>query len=67
MKQYIWSGICYIVTGVTILLSQTVFRLLVGHVITKTSDAVPLLGRSKWNKKHSRIYTVKIKPKKLMK
>lgn len=46
MRQYIWSRICYIVTGVTILLSQTVFRLLVGHVITKTSDAVPLLGRS---------------------
>lgn len=51
MKQYIWSRICYIVTGVTILLSQTVFRLLVGHVITKTSDAVPLLGRSKWKTK----------------
>lgn len=31
--------------GVTILLSQTVFRLLVGHVIIKTSDAVPILGR----------------------
>lgn len=31
--------------GVTILLSQTVFRLLVGHVMIKTSDAVPILGR----------------------
>ena len=32
------------VTGVTILLSQTVFSLLVAHVITQTSDAVPLIG-----------------------
>ncbi|XP_057665308.1 neuronal acetylcholine receptor subunit alpha-7 isoform X3 [Diorhabda carinulata] len=30
--------------GVTILLSQTVFSLLVAHVITQTSDAVPLIG-----------------------
>ncbi|CAK1540327.1 unnamed protein product [Leptosia nina] len=30
--------------GVTILLSQTVFSLLVGHVITKTSEAIPLIG-----------------------
>uniref|UniRef100_A0A2H1VA51 SFRICE_022884 n=1 Tax=Spodoptera frugiperda TaxID=7108 RepID=A0A2H1VA51_SPOFR len=29
--------------GVTILLSQTVFSLLVGHVITKTSEAIPLI------------------------
>lgn len=32
------------VAGVTILLSQTVFSLLVAHVITQTSDAVPLIG-----------------------
>lgn len=37
--------ILFVVPGVTILLSQTVFSLLVGHVITKTSEAVPLLGR----------------------
>lgn len=36
-----------IFAGVTILLSQTVFSLLVGNVITKTSEAVPLLGTSK--------------------
>lgn len=30
--------------GVTILLSQTVFSLLVANVITKTSEAVPLIG-----------------------
>lgn len=30
---------------VTILLSQTVFSLLVANHITKTSEAVPLLGR----------------------
>lgn len=35
-----------IFAGVTILLSQTVFSLLVGNVITKTSEAVPLLGIS---------------------
>ncbi|KAJ8985839.1 hypothetical protein NQ317_006210 [Molorchus minor] len=34
------------VAGVTILLSQTVFSLLVAHVITQTSDAVPLIGNS---------------------
>lgn len=32
------------VTGVTILLSQTVFSLLVAQVITKSSEAVPLIG-----------------------
>lgn len=32
------------VAGVTILLSQTVFSLLVAHVLTKSSEAVPLIG-----------------------
>lgn len=32
------------VAGVTILLSQTVFSLLVAHVLTRTSEAVPLIG-----------------------
>lgn len=32
-------------TEVTILLSQTVFSLLVANHITKTSEAIPLLGR----------------------
>lgn len=35
---------------VTILLSQTVFSLLVSNHITKTSDAVPLLGRKQKTK-----------------
>lgn len=35
------------IPGATILVSQTVFSLLVGRVITKTSEAVPLLGRNK--------------------
>ena len=34
----------YDVAGVTILLSQTVFSLLVAHVVTRTSEAVPLIG-----------------------
>jgi hypothetical protein len=34
----------YDVAGVTILLSQTVFSLLVAHVLTRTSEAVPLIG-----------------------
>lgn len=34
----------YNVPGVTILLSQTVFSLLVNHVLTRTSEAVPLIG-----------------------
>lgn len=32
------------VAGVTILLSQTVFSLLVANVLTRTSEAVPLIG-----------------------
>lgn len=32
------------VAGVTILLSQTVFSLLVAHVLTQSSEAVPLIG-----------------------
>ncbi|GBP77221.1 Neuronal acetylcholine receptor subunit alpha-7 [Eumeta japonica] len=41
-----FSFIAYLLifAGVTILLSQTVFSLLVGHVITKTSEAIPLIG-----------------------
>lgn len=39
------AGVCvYDVAGVTILLSQTVFSLLVAHVLTRTSEAVPLIG-----------------------
>lgn len=37
-------GCVYVVPGVTILLSQTVFSLLVAHVLTRTSEAVPLIG-----------------------
>lgn len=46
-KFTLWTSIKTnpkIFAGVTILLSQTVFSLLVGNVITKTSEAVPLLG-----------------------
>lgn len=32
------------VAGVTILLSQTVFSLLVANVLTRSSEAVPLIG-----------------------
>ncbi|EFN70264.1 hypothetical protein EAG_11933 [Camponotus floridanus] len=35
---------CIAADGVTILLSQTVFSLLVAHVLTRTSEAVPLIG-----------------------
>lgn len=41
-----WQCASVFVAGVTILLSQTVFSLLVGNVITKTSEAVPLIGES---------------------
>jgi len=37
---------CVYVTGVTILLSLTVFLLLVAETMPPTSDAVPLIGRS---------------------
>lgn len=46
MVQPEWQWTSVFVTGVTILLSQTVFSLLVGHVITKTSEAIPLIGES---------------------
>lgn len=46
MVQPDWQWTSIFVTGVTILLSQTVFSLLVGHVITKTSEAIPLIGES---------------------
>ena len=36
--------VCLNLSEVTILLSQTVFSLLVANHITKTSEAVPLLG-----------------------
>lgn len=37
----------YFSTGVTILVSQTVLSLLIRRVITKTSEAIPLLGSNK--------------------
>lgn len=39
--------VCLNLSEVTILLSQTVFSLLVANHITKTSEAVPLLGTHK--------------------
>lgn len=40
------------ISEVTILLSQTVFSLLVANHITKTSEAIPLLGRKKLELTH---------------
>jgi len=42
-----WSQ--YFVAGVTILLSLTVFLLLVAETMPPTSDAVPLIGTSSVN------------------
>lgn len=46
MERHIVRGCAcvYDVAEVTILLSQTVFSLLVSHVLTRTSEAVPLIG-----------------------
>lgn len=40
------------ISGVTILLSLTVFSQVLADTMPATSDAIPLLGNLKWNKRH---------------
>lgn len=53
---------CISFAGVTILVSQTVLSLLIRRVITKTSEAIPLLG-SKLNSKTKPYQKIKTKKK----
>ena len=45
-------------SGVTILLSLTVFMSMVSEIMPNTSDAVPLIGNPKVNEQNSTLYHI---------